>query len=68
MTEMMRSGRGFVLSHNNFVYRRNKTRRDWIYWRCTTDGCPTRMKTNIFDRNEDIIVDYIELDYGILHV
>ena len=52
MAQVIRTGRGVVLVYGGFMFHRNRMRAQTIYWKCGTRGCPSRLRTNVFEFND----------------
>ena len=63
--QVMRKGRGFVLISEGFMFHRNQTRPYTVYWRCSTPGCPSRLRTNVFnEENNNVIIQNVPLPHN----
>ena len=40
---------GKILVHEGYIYQRNQTRSDYIYWRCASKVFRAVLKTDVFD-------------------
>jgi hypothetical protein len=40
---------GFLLAHNGYVYQKNRTKNDKIYWRCEDSSCNVYLQTSVFE-------------------
>lgn len=53
---------GWVMIHNNYQYRRQKTTLEKMYWRCSVSNCPSTLHSAIFDlTNEDAEIYFEKL-------
>ena len=40
---------GLLILYHNFLYKRNRVRRDKCHWECSYNGCNVRMHTSAYD-------------------
>ena len=49
MATVIRQGRGIVLVHQGYTFKRNQTRANGIYWKCTNPTSQSRLSTAVFN-------------------
>ena len=67
MAQVIRKGRGVVLVYGGFMFHRNRMRAHTIYWKCCTRGCPSRLRTNVFEFNDPTAIKNVHVEHVSLH-